>query len=308
MDISIVSIDDAPQDFIDNLATDFFFSSTSFARLWRALGGNPICLLLRVEGQTVGCMNAVEFGIGPLKTFQAMPNSCYSRLLVADNYELDITAASKNIAEAIISKGYRRSIITDFYGRYSGLNGFEFAEQETLLVDISDKDWQPPDSKLRQQIRKAESEGVRLLEFDEEIHIEGFMQLVKRHEKRRGVKSKYNLNFFTALAKIAKNDKRVIWKYCEREGAPVASSIFFREGDSLIHWQMYYDERFSNLQATKYIPYAVARDAAGSGVKYLNLGATPAGAEGAEFYKSKWGGRAVSYKCYTHNNLLGKIW
>jgi len=308
MDISIVSLDDSTQDFIDNLAPVCFFSSTSFARLWRAAGGNPICLLLRVEGQTVGCMNAVEFGIGPLKTFQAMPNSCYSRLLVADNYELDMTAASKQIAEAIISRGYRRSIITDFYGRYSGLDGFESAEQETLLVDISDKDWQPPDSKLRQQIRKAESEGVQLSNFNTDRHLSGFMQLVKLHEKRRRVKSKYNLNFFTALAKIAKNDKRVIWKYCEREGAPVASSIFFREGDSLIHWQMYYDERFSNLQATKYIPYAVARDADGAGVKYLNLGATPAGAEGAEFYKSKWGGRAVSYKCYTHNNLLGKIW
>lgn len=308
MDISIVSLDDSPEEFIDNLAQDFVFSSTNFARLWRTLGGNPVCLLLRVEGQTVGCMNAVEFGIGPLKTFQAMPNSCYSRILVADNYELDMTAASKKIGEAIISKGYRRSIITDFYGRYSGLDGFDCADQETLLVDISAKDWQPPDSKLRQQIRKAQSEGLELSDFDTDKHLSGFMQLVKLHEKRRGVKSKYNQKFFTALAKIAKNDKRVIWKYCEREAAAVASSIFFREGDSLIHWQMYYDERFSNLQATKYIPYAVARDSAGSGVRYLNLGATPAGAEGAEFYKSKWGGQPVSYKCYTHNNLIGKIW
>ena len=308
MDISIVSLDDSPEDFIDSLAQQHFFSSINFARLWRTLGGKPICLLLRVEGQVVGCMNAVEFGVGPLKAFQAMPYGCYSRLLVADNCELDMTAASKKIGEAIILKGYRRSIITDFYGRYSGLNGFDSAEQETLLVDISAKDWQPPDSKLRQQIRKAASEGIELADFEADKHLGGFMQLVKLHEKRRGVKLKYNQKFFIALAKIAKHDKRVIWKYCERDGAPVASSIFFREGDSLIHWQMYYDKQFSNLQATKYIPYVVARNSAGSGVRYLNLGATPAGAEGAEFYKSKWGGKSMCYKCYTHNNILGKIW
>lgn len=308
MDISIVSLDDSPEDLIDNLAQEYFFSSTNFARLWRAAGGNPVCLLLQSEGQTVGCMNAVEFGAGALKTFQAMPNGCYSRLLVADKNELDMTAVAKQIGEAVRSKGYRRSIITDFYGHYQSLNGFECTKHETQLVDISDKNWEPPDSKLRQQIRKARSEGIEVVDFERDRHIGGFMKLVKLHEKRRRVKSKYNQKFFTALAEIVKKDKRLIWKYCEREGAPVASSIFFRERDSLIHWQMYYDERFSNLQATKYIPYSVIRDSADPGIKYLNLGATPAGAEGAEFYKLKWGGKSASYKCYTHNNVLGKIW
>lgn len=308
MDISIVSLDDSPEDFIDNQAQDYFFSSTNFARLWRAAGGNPVCLLFQTGGENAACMTAVEFGIGPFKTFQAMPNGCYSRLLVADKNELDMTTAAKQIGEAVRSKGYRKSIITDFYGHYPSLNGFESIEYETLLVDISDKDWQPPDSKLRQQIRKAVSEGIEVVDFELDRHIDGFMKLVKLHEKRRREKSKYDKKFFTALAVIAKIDKRLIWKYCERDGTPVASSIFFREGDSLIHWQMYYDEKFSNLQATKYIPYSVARESAGLGIKYLNLGVTPAGALGADFYKSKWGGNSVSYKCYTHNNVLGKFW
>ncbi|MCH9024728.1 MAG: GNAT family N-acetyltransferase [candidate division Zixibacteria bacterium] len=308
MDISIVSLDDSPEDFIDNQAQDYFFSSTNFARLWRAAGGKPVCLMLQSDGQTVGCMNAVEFGAGPLKTFQAMPNGCYSRLLGADKNKLDTKAVALKIGEAVISNGYRRSIITDFYGHFQSLKSFESTEYETHLVDISDKEWEPPDSKLRQQIRKAVSEGIEVVNFDLDRHIDGLMKLVKLHEKRRSVKSKYNQKFFTALAEIVKKDKRLIWKYCERDRAPVASSIFFREGDSLIHWQMYYDERFSNLQATKFIPFYVARDAAGLGMKYLNLGATPAGAEGAGSYKSKWGGKTVSYKCYTHNNVLGKIW
>lgn len=307
MDISIVSLDDVSDYFIDNLAKEYFFSSTNFARLWRAAGGSPVCLLLKSERQTVGCMNAVEFGAGPLKTFQAMPNGCYSRLLIADNKEFDVTAAVKLIGDALIARGYGMLIITDFYGHYQNLNGFEATEYETHLVDISDRDWQPPDSKLRQQIRKAKSEGIEVVEFEREKHLEGFMNLVKLHEKRRLVKSKYSKSFFESLAEIAAADKRVIWKYCEQDGQPAASSIFFREGNSIIHWQMYYDEEFSHLQPTKYIPYAVATEVSGDGVKYLNLGASPAGAEGAEFYKSKWGGKFASYKCYIHKNFLGKI-
>ncbi len=253
-------------------------------------------------------MTGVEFGQGPFKSFQAMPNGCYSKLLIADDIDLDLSNAIELIGDLIKAKDYRKTIITDFYGSCTGLKGFKSKEHETNLVDISAADWMPPDSKLRQQIRKAASEAVEIENFDSGQHLDGFMKLVKLHEKRRSLKSKYNQRFFEALGEIAKKDKRVIWKRCERDGQPAASSIFFREGDSIIHWQMYYDEKFSHLQPTKYIPYTVAREAAATGIQYLNLGATPVGAKGAGFYKSKWGGKAVQYKCYTHKNWLGKIW
>jgi len=307
----ILPLEDSPKETIDSLSLNHFFSSTNFAELWRTVGGSPVCCLLQSDGRTVVCLTGVEFGQGPFKSFQSMPNGCYSKLLISEEADINLSNAIELIAELIKSKSYRKTIITDFDGSWTDLKGFKSQEYETIMVDISAADWMPPDSKLRQQIRKAEREGIEIEKFDSDQHLDGFLRLVKLHETRRGVRSKYNRRFFEALSEIAKKDKRVIWKWCERDGQPAASSIFFREGfregDSIIHWQMYYDEKFSHLQSTKYIPYQVAREAAAAGIKYFNLGATPVGAEGARLYKSKWGGEAVPYKCYTHKNWLGKI-
>ncbi len=308
MNVKRCEFSDAPIEFIDQLAGNYFFSSPSFAKLWNSMHGRPVCWLAEERGSVLAVLPGVEFGRGSLRRFQAMPNGCYGRILFAVGEASRQSEIAASMVGRIIAERYVKAFITDFHKTILNSGGFEIEEYTVFMVDISSMDWEPPDSKLRQQIHKAQREGLQMEQFEASRHMNDFMNLVGLHEKRRNTKSRYNRNFFEALAELSVRDERVQWVWCEHEGRPAASSIFFREGDSIIHWQMYYDEGLSYLQATKLIPYQIAKEARKLGITNLNLGASPPEAEGAEFYKSKWGGEPYVYNCYFHKNLLGKLW
>jgi hypothetical protein len=298
---------DAPAELIDRLAGDYIFSTTSFARMWRAHGGKPVYWIAEENGTPKAIMPGVEFGRGIFRRLQSMPNGCYGRILTNNDNDLKTAEVSMLILMRIIQFGYMKFYLHDFHKSFGVISGIKSKECTTQLVDISNPGWEPPDGKLRQQIHKAERENLSIKKFEADRDMEGFLKLVGFHEKRRSVKSLYGRTFFEALAELARQDNRIKWMWCEIDKAAVSSHIFLREGNSIIHWQMYYDESRSQLQATKLIPYKVAKEAQDEGIKYLNLGASPPEAEGAEFYKSKWGGEIYKYSCYEHKNGLGKF-
>ena len=291
MKIKRRTLADAPIELIDRLAGNYFFSSTSFARIWQTFGGNPVYWLAEESGEVVAVLPGVEFGKGRLRRFQAMPNGCYGRIMYNTAESAIHSEISESIVNRILNEKYVKAFLMDFHKTIKCSGKFNIERYKIYLVDISSPDWEPPDAKLRQQIRKGERTKLRLETFDSSLHMKSFMHLVNLHEQRRQTKVTYSQEFFEALADVAARDGRVKWVWCEHEGRPVASHIFFNEGDSLMHWQMYYDEALAYLQATKLIPYAISKQSVRNGIKYLNLGLSPAGAAGAEFYKAKWGGR-----------------
>ncbi len=308
MNVTRCVLPDAPIELIDRLAGYYFFSSTAFAKLWESMGGKPVYWVVEGNGRTIAILPGVEFGTKMFRRFQTMPNGCYGQILYNDLAETSREAVSACMISRIRNEKYAKIFINDFHSTCADAPGYNVQGCSTYVVDISSPDWQPPDSKLRQQIHKAEKEGIEIVPFSPTRHISGFMQLVTLHEERRKVKSLYNLPFFETLADSSLKDDRVQWVWCESDNKPVASSIFIREGNSILHWQMYYDESLSHLQATKLIPYWVARESAKKGTMFLNLGASPPEAEGIEQYKSKWGGEVFHYNCYVHKTLLGRFW
>ena len=301
------TIADAPIELIDRLAGNYFFSSTSFAGLWRTFGGNPVYWLAEENGEVVAVLPGVEFGRGRLRRFQSMPNGCYGKILYNTTESAIKSEIAESIVERILNEKYVKAFLTDFHKTIKCSSKFNIERYTNYLVDISSPDWEPPDSKLRQQIRKGERTNLTLETFDPSLNMNNFMHLVNLHERRRNTKVTYNQEFFEALADVAARDGRIRWIWCEHDDRPVASHIFFIEGESLMHWQMYYDEALSDLQATKFIPFSISKQSVRNGIKYLNLGLSPEGAAGAEFYKGKWGGRPYNYNCYVHKNFLGRL-
>lgn len=308
MNVNRYEFQNAPLELIDRLAGNYFFSSTAFSKLWISMGGKPVYWVAERNGEIIAILPGVEFGAGFFRRFQSMPNGCYGKILYNEQSDHSREGINTAITNRIRKEGYTKVFLNDFHSTINAVSGYDVQQFETLLVDISSPGWEPPDSKLRQQIHKAEKAGIEIVPFSPTKHMTGFMPLVQLHETRRNTKSRYTRAFFEALADIAIKDDRVIWVWCEFNNRPVASSIFVREGNTILHWQIYYDESMSQLQATKLIPHRVARDSAGSGIKFLNLGASPLEAEGAEQYKSKWGGEVFHYNCYTYKNLLGRLW
>ncbi len=294
-----------PPDLAEIISRKSLFSSIGFASLWRTVGGEPVCWLTLDSDGPVAVLPGVEFGRRPVKRFQSMPNGTYGYPWFRENVDTAVVAGM--LMSNLCRVGYVKIHFNDFHKCLALHPDYRPINCETTLVDISDPDWMPPDKKLRQQIRKADHEGLSVASFDPAQHLDPFMTLVDISVSRLGIKNKYPREFFVALADLAAGDERVRWLWCESEGRAVASSIFLVEGDNLLHWQVYYDDSLSHLQPNKFIPFVAARKASAEGVKFLNLGSSPPEAEGVLEYKRKWGGESYRYPCYQRLSGVGKV-
>ncbi len=298
-------LNDTPATLLESLQPSTIWNSPAFASLWKTVGGMPVVWTVDHDG-VAAALVGVEFGASPVRRFQAMPDGCYARPRYANAVE---TAAplGRILAEAIRDHGYAKAILSDYHGYFSECDGFERTVCQTALVDISAPDWEPPDAKLRSQIRKAEREGIAVVPFEAGSHLDPFMRLAQSTEDRHGRDAKYPREFFEELAELAARDERVIWLWCEHDGLPAASHIRFLEGDSLICWQSYYDKAFSFLKPNQYMIHTLAKQQARGGAKTLNLGSWPEGADGLVAFKKRWGAEIVSYDRMTCRSKLGRL-
>jgi hypothetical protein len=291
---------------VERLIGDRFFASPGFADVWRAKGGRAVAWIAEDAGRTAAVLPGVEFGRGPLCRFQAMPDGCYGGVFY-DDAVIDRERIARLLLDAIVRRGYMKTFLFDFYDTFPPDSRFESVLCATTLVDISEPGWLPPDKKLVSQVRKAEREGVQVEPFCWNRHRNDFMALVRITETRHGGKPLYNASFFEALAGLAEDDGRIRWLWCEYDGRPVCSHIYFIENGVLQGWQKYLDKSFSFLKADQYVRLTMCQQIAQEGVGFLNLGATPRGAIGLAHYKKRWGGEPAYYNCYVLKRGLGRF-
>ena len=291
----------------DGLARNSFFASRGFLELWRCKGGRPTAWVRIEGGRVVAAVPGVEFHRGPLTTFASVPDGCYGGVLVAPGRAGERPEHARALLDAIARHGYAKVWVFDYHATAGVPAGYTLDRSEALVADIAGEDWAPPDAKLRAQIRKAEREGVRLEWFDWDRHHRGFLDLVAGSARLHHQRPRYPPALYRALAELARRDERVRWVCCERDGRPVASHIYFREGDALQAWQSHLDRSFSHLKANQYLRYTLCREVARQGVRWLNLGSSPPQAVGLAKYKARWGGRPVGYACWTRRSGLAEL-
>ncbi len=285
-----------------------FFASAGFLRLWQSIGGRPVVWAAEAESKYIGLLPGIEFGKGPVRRFQAMPDGCYGRIYFsAETPEDERQKIAELFSEVLVEAGYAKLFLFDFHGTFVPGADMQTERCSTQLVDISGRDWQPPDKKLQSEIRKSEREGVVIENFDRDRHMPGFLDLMQRTEERHGRGPKYPPEFFKALSDLAAEDPRVIWTWCEHEGEAVSSHISFVDGTMVLNWQVYFDKKFSFLKANQLMLYSLAREMAAKGITTLNLGASPPEADSLSSYKEKWGAQIFKYPCYSRSNLLGRL-
>lgn len=263
--------------------------------------------LVEEAGELVAALPAVEFGRSFYRRVQLMPDGCYARLRLRTDMEIDRDEVVRCLIGALRRQTHCRLIINDFSGIFDRMDRFKQTVCRTTLVDISGPDWLPPDKKLQSQTRKAQKEGIKIEPFKAESHFPKFMSLMQQTEARHGRKPKYPARFYRALADLAVHDQRVQWIWCEHEGQPVASRVFFYEDDMLIQWQSYFNKTFSFLKPNQYIVFKIARQAARRGIRYLNQGASPLDVAGVRDYKARWGGVEYKYNSWQLDSGIGKL-
>ncbi len=308
MEISRYESHEFPADDIARLTNNSFFASKGFASLWENKGGQQVFWVAEKQGKIYAVLPGIEFGKGLLRRFVAMPDGCYSRIFFNPTMIVNQAAIAGQILDTLLKQRYVKLFLYDFYHSLPDDPRFTCQECTTTLVDISQPEWLPPDKKLVSQIRRAIREGIEVVPFDWEKHHERFLQLMTHTEHRHGRQSKYSPDFFHTLANLAQQDTRVQWTWCEHNGKPASSHIYFIEGGMLLEWQIYYDKAFSFLKPNQYTTFVICRQLARQGmVNTLNLGASPPDASGLAFYKRQWGGKTVNYFCYVLKNMLGKL-
>lgn len=289
------------------LADGSCFASPGFLSLWRAKGGRPGAWAAEDAGRMVAMLAGVEYGAGPFARFASMPDGCYGGLCLDPVAEPEREAISRALFEALERRRYAKAWVFDRQGTSACPPGFATCRCETRIVDISARDWAPPDRKLQSQIRKARREGIQVERFEWDRHHARFLALAALTARRQGRRPRYTTAFYRALAALAARDERVVWRWCEREGRPVAAQIYFVERGTLQAWQSYYDKTFSFLKPNQYMRYTLCQEMARRGIGRLNLGATPEGAAGLAYYNARWGGRCVTYASYVRREPLGRL-
>lgn len=280
--------------------------SVEFARLWETMGGRVVYWVANEGDRIIALLPGVEFGSGWLTRYQAMPDGLYGQLLFPEGVAKPNVLADA-LVKGIAARRYAKVFLTDYYSHLRPTGAYVVRLDQTLAVDISAPDWQPPDKKLQSEIRKAEREDIRLQEFSLNRHFDGFIELMKLTERRHGRRPKYPTAFWRALGKLAMTDARVKWLVCEHEERMAASHIYLVESEMALNWQIYFDKGFSFLKPNQFIMFSVARDLARHGVISLTLGATPGDADSLANYKKKWGGRTVEYACLYRYSWLGRF-
>ena len=302
-----VALADVPDEVYARLVGDSFFASRGFLELWRARGGRPVVWVAVADGAMAALLPGVEYGRAPYLRFASLPDGCYGGLFVDPALEAERPEVARVLLAAVARRRYARSDIFDYYATLPSHDGFAVGQGEARLVRIASPDWRPTDPKLQSQIRKARREGIHVEPFDWDRHHEGFLDLAARTYAHHGLAPRYPAGFYRALAALARRDARVQWLWCEREGRPACSHIYFVERAVLQAWQSYFDRAFSYLKPNAYIRFTLCRELSERGVEWLNLGATPTGAAGLAYYKRRWGGRRVSFDRYRRTEGLGRL-
>ena len=158
--------DAASLEIINSMISESFFCSIGFGKLWQSQGGCPVYWVVKDGDDFVAVLPGVEFGRKPLCRFQAMPDGCYGRLFFHDRTDASKKEITKHLRDALKKAGYVKVFLYDYYDTMSKPEGFETTSLETMMVNISSPDWEPPHESIRRAIRKAEKEGIRITPFN----------------------------------------------------------------------------------------------------------------------------------------------
>ena len=274
-----------------------FFTSDGFCNLWRTLGGRPVCYLGQEGSEDLFALSAVEFGRLFWKRLQAMPDGTYGRIVkLADS--VDSAQAGQLLLQKLHGAGYIKVHVYDFHMEFPRPAKWEVKDCQAHVVELTGPEWQPPDGKLRSEIRKAQRDGVQIRKYDDSIDRDAFHKLREATEARHGGKGRYPIEFYDALARLTREDDRVWWYVVEADRELAASHVYLRDGNMLLNWMVHFDKKFSYLKPNQLMTFTLAERGIENGVTRLNLGSTPIEVPTLAAYKEKWGGEIFRYPCY----------
>lgn len=304
MKAACLRFDELPHDLVERLNAGSLYGTTGFAKLWRETGGTDKYWVVSRGSTIIATLPIVEYGRSLFKRAQAMPDGCYSGFNVLES-DFESEARESLVAE-LAKRGYFRLTLVDYRKEWHRRINWPCQVCSSIVLDISPSDWAPNDSKLLAQYRKSSKDGVVCRQFNM-TDMDAFFGVMNVTERRHNRKPKYSRAFFNSLAALADQEDRILWLVAYVEQQMAASQIFFIDGETALSWQTYFDKRLSTAKPGVALTFDAIARLKKRGVRLLNLGASPTGAQGLISYKERWGGEPYEYHVYTHTNWMGGL-
>jgi CelD/BcsL family acetyltransferase involved in cellulose biosynthesis len=310
--MSIELLDNFPAE-LDELAREAEWSSFYQTGAWieslRAAFPRMTFRCLVATGPGGGPAGYLPFFLlrrGPFTQIVSMPFGTYGGPVVRGG-----ESAFRSLVDAYLSMGRAARALevgwTDFWNRgYAG--GFTLSKGSTQIVDLGkgfDSVWKDDfDKAKRRQSRKAEREGLSVIEARSSAHVAAYYAIYRDRIGQWKESYAYPEGLFQELA--ARRERGVRLFLVEQEGEILGGHLNFYHKDMVVAWNGVMRRDSRSQQSSTFLYAHLIRHACEHGFARYNLGSS-LGKQSLAEYKSAIGGEPYTYACYRRTSRAGSI-
>lgn len=280
------------------------FHSLAWGRALLALPRTTVHVLVIEEaGDYRAGMLCATSDRGPLRTVSSLPFGTYGGPLVAQG--ADPAACVAPLAAALIDGlSARTSLdVTDWGGHLRALlPGARALECATRVLDLSE-----PYPRLvatcfapavRQKIRQAERDGVRVVRDHAPEHVAGFLRLLRTAYERHESVAPPEALYEAAIREMIPRGDALLSHAVLADGAIAGAALHLRAGAHVFNWLTAIDPARARHRPANALVDDAIRWAYETRASLYNFGATPPGAPGVDAFKKAWGAVPRPYTAY----------
>jgi len=198
---------------------------------------------------------------------------------------------------------------------YSGLQdwsrfGFKSTLLQTHVTGMTEYNKTPVHLHKRGALQ-AMKHGVETRPLEDLKEISCCYQIIKDRDRRLGQATRYPLELYRSIYQSVNPAKRLYWRLAVREQQILGFALSFIDGQTVYYWEGASSDTQAGFRPSDALFSDIFTMASDRGIRQVNLGASPPGAEGLIHFKQAWGGQPREYRSYIRRsgwmNLLQKI-
>jgi len=141
---------------------------------------------------------------------------------------------------------------------------------------------------IRQRIKRAERNGMKLKMAETENDLKDFFKLHMGVRKKHGLPP-HPYAFFSNMWRILKPKGMLLVPLLEHEGRIIAGAVVLRFKDTFIYEYSASDQKKLHLGPNQLLIWEIIKIACSEGIKTLDLGRSPKSHQSLIEFKSRWG-------------------
>ncbi|MBU4124298.1 MAG: GNAT family N-acetyltransferase, partial [Nanoarchaeota archaeon] len=285
--------------FIRHNASNIFHTIEWRNSIVNTFGYKPYYLLSRDDGSIMGCfpmfcVNSFIFG----KRFISLPFAFSGDPIYKNTKVLrEMLVRSKEISKGSKYLEIRmRQKLPDDIAKDYGLN--ENLETKLSILELTNSDdaWDKMDKKHRNAIRKAEKDGLKVREGNENDLRTYHSLKMKLSAKKYGIPSE-PLCFYRNLWSLMYSKNMIKIFVAELEGKIIGGIILLMHKDEILYFSGAANENYLHLKPYNLLVWEAIKYSCKNKYKYFNFGTSDN--KGLLDFKESWGAKSVQIPVYS---------